>query len=381
MKRKKLNFKITSDQLSGLGTVVLVGGIDLWSLVTFQDLSPTVIFSLASCYFVFALLFSLLTSNDELTGKDKTTWLLLIGQFLAVNLVMYISPNMFTAILLVIWMAQLPYIMPFKLALWLSPLLTAIAWYSHAIAWGGDTLIFNALLFYSFNIFAMLMMESRRNAEFQTERAERGNRELVAMQSLMQEASKQDERLRIARDIHDLVGHHLTALTLQLQVLGRTVPETSKKEVEQTHAIAKLLLADVREAVSDIREHDYLDLKVALSQISERIQGVKVLLDIPERVAVLDLKQGMAVLRGVQEAITNSVRHGRANEVRIEVRQNKELLTVCVEDNGSSSKPFIAGNGITGMTERFEQLRGHVQAGPSEKGFVVKLVLPLMRTS
>ena len=75
-----------------------------------------------------------------------------------------------------------------------------------------------AILFWTFNLFSLMMMESRKQAEVAREQAEQANRELRALQDLMQQASRKDERTRIARDIHDLVGHHLTALSLHLLV-------------------------------------------------------------------------------------------------------------------------------------------------------------------
>ena len=198
-------------------------------------------------------------------------------------------------------------------------------------------------------------MESRRNAEFQKERAEQANRELIAMQSLVKEASQQEERLRIARDIHDLVGLHLT-LTVQLQVLARKVPEALKVDVERSRAISKLLLADVRVAVSEMREHEQLNLREALEALVEKLPGIEVSLAFPNKVAVLNLEQALAILRGVQESVTNSVRHGKATKVGIEVQQSERELVVRVKDNGQSSKPIEFGNGLNGMQERLKAM-------------------------
>ena len=89
------------------------------------------------------------------------------------------------------------------------------------------------------------------------------NSELRATQALLAENTRIAERVRIARELHDLVGHHLTALTLNLEVVTHLVDGKSLEHVQQAHALAKLLLADVREVVSDMRDDDKVNLAEA----------------------------------------------------------------------------------------------------------------------
>ena len=114
-----------------------------------------------------------------------------------------------------------------------------------------------------FNLFAMIMSNTAIKESKAREEADALNRQLLSTQQLKKQALTQDERLRIARNIHDVLGHHLTALTINLQVASRkadllesTESQAIKRQVEQSHSIAKLLLSDVREAISDIREGD-----------------------------------------------------------------------------------------------------------------------------
>ena len=81
------------------------------------------------------------------------------------------------------------------------------------------------------------------------------NQDLLMTQTLLQESAKQGERLRISRDLHDLLGHHLTALILNLQYLTHTTDGVNQQKAQQAHDLAKLLLSDVRETVHHIR-HD-----------------------------------------------------------------------------------------------------------------------------
>jgi len=90
------------------------------------------------------------------------------------------------------------------------------------------------------------------------------NSELRATQALLADNTRIAERVRIARELHDLVGHHLTALTLNLEVATHLVDGKALDHVQQAHSLAKLLLADVREVVSDMRVDDKVDLAAAL---------------------------------------------------------------------------------------------------------------------
>lgn len=370
------NLKLDADRLSGIGTVLVVAAFDLWLLLSTTNASTPRLTLLALLYATFTATF-FINTNDEVPLSRWPRHLIIGGQFVVICSIMYTTPNMFSAILLVVWSAQLPYFMPFRWALWLTPLWSFVAWSTHFLRWQPDGIVITGVLFTTFNVFALIMMESRRNAEFQKERAEQANRELIAMQSLVKEASQQEERLRIARDIHDLVGHHLTALTVQLQVLARKVPEALKVDVERSRAISKLLLADVRVAVSEMREHEQLNLREALEALVEKLPGIEVSLAFPNKVAVLNLEQALAILRGVQESVTNSVRHGKATKVGIEVQQSERELVVRVKDNGQSSKPIEFGNGLNGMRERLKSFNGTVTAERQARGVLVCLRIPV----
>ncbi|CUS48302.1 MAG: two component signal transduction system histidine kinase [Idiomarinaceae bacterium HL-53] len=374
MKLKTL--RLDADRISGISTILVVAAFDLWLLISNTDATTSRLALLALLYSIFTISF-FINTEDELT---LSPWLKLMsvgGQFAVICAVMYNTPNMFSAILLVVWSAQLPYFMSFRWALWLSPIWSILAWSTFYLRWEYEGIVITGVLFYTFNVFALIMMESRRNAEFQKERAEQVNRELIAMQSLVKEASQQEERLRIARDIHDVVGHHLTALTVQLQVLARKAPAALKPEVERSRAISKLLLSDVRAAVSEMREHEQLNLREALEALLANLPDIDVSLAFPDRVAVLNLEQAVAILRGVQESVTNSLRHGKATQIAIEVHQSEHELMVRVRDNGQSNQPIEFGNGLKGMQERLERFNGGLTVERQTRGVEVCLKVPV----
>lgn len=358
-----------------MATIVLVAALDLWIVHTGQ-VGVVSLLGLFASYVIFIGLFY--AETIPFTHRQWPKAIVLLIQMVIVVLVFTLSPNMFTAILLVIWSSQLPYFMPFRYALWSSPLWSAIPWTAYWLSWGfSQSAWMTALLFYTFNLFALVMMESRRQAELERARAEQANRELRAMQSLLQEASKQDERMRIARDIHDVVGHHLAALALQLQVLSRTVDEQHVETVNRAHTIAKLLLSDVRTAVSDMRARERIDLARAIHALVERLDGVDVELQIPAPLEVPEFEYAMTVLRSVQEAITNSLRHGHAYRIVVRVRRDEGGITTEVDDIGRGAQSIQFGHGLLGMQERIQALGGTLAVIPRGNGVCTKAYLPL----
>ena len=141
------------------------------------------------------------------------------------------------------------------------------------------------------------------------------NSELRATQALLAENTRIAERVRIARDLHDLVGHHLTALTLNLEVATHLVDGKALEHVQQAHSLAKLLLADVREVVSEMRLDDKVDLSAALQTLVSGMPEPRIHLDLPLEQALTDPVRAQVLLRCAQEIITNSVRHARADNL------------------------------------------------------------------
>jgi signal transduction histidine kinase len=204
------------------------------------------------------------------------------------------------------------------------------------------------------------------------------NSELHATQALLADNTRIAERVRIARELHDLVGHHLTALTLNLEVATHLVEGKALEHVQQARSLAKLLLADVREVVSDMREHDKVDLAAALSTLVEGVPEPTVHLDLPRKLAMMDPVQAQVLLRCAQEAITNSVRHAGARNLWIRLAQDENGVALAAHDDGRGSSDLAVGNGLSGMRERLEQLGGELRLESSPgAGFSLHAWLPL----
>ncbi|TCS42532.1 signal transduction histidine kinase [Reinekea marinisedimentorum] len=202
------------------------------------------------------------------------------------------------------------------------------------------------------------------------------NRELVATQELLEQSTKQSERLRISRDLHDGLGHNLTALILKLQYLTYICKEDDCKEsAVEAHMLAKHLLQDVRESVSQMRESAALHLKDALDALITQVPSLNISLQYSDDVLIGNSKAAETLFRCVQEAITNTLKHSNATKMDIRVYQNSDGITVEVFDNGRIKTEIAEGNGLKGMRERIESLGGSVEFFINN-GFNMNLFVP-----
>jgi signal transduction histidine kinase len=204
------------------------------------------------------------------------------------------------------------------------------------------------------------------------------NSELRATQALLADNTRIAERVRIARELHDLVGHHLTALTLNLEVATHLVDGKALEHVQQARSLAKLLLADVREAVSEMRLDDKVDLAAALRTLVGGTPEPRVHLNLPSELALTDPLRAQVLLRCAQEMITNSVRHAQADNLWISLRHDEEGLALTARDDGRGADAVEAGNGLNGMAERLRQLGGDLKIETkSGAGFVLRAWVPI----
>lgn len=232
-------------------------------------------------------------------------------------------------------------------------------------------------LFLGISMFAFLssVVVLRQNAA--RDELRRVNSELQATQSLLAENTRIAERVRIARELHDLVGHHLTALTLNLEVVTHLVDGKVLEHVQQAHSLARLLLADVREVVSDMRRDDMVDLADALHTLIEGVPKPRIHLDLPSEEVKTEPERALVLLRCVQEMITNSVRHAQASNLWIRLSMTRDGLAMSARDDGIGADKVAVGNGLLGMAERLKQLGGklEIESEPGA-GFALHAWLP-----
>jgi len=209
------------------------------------------------------------------------------------------------------------------------------------------------------------------------EEQRRLNTELRATRVLLAESARVNERTRISRELHDLLGHHLTALSLNLEVAGHITEGRAQEHVHQAHTLARLLLTDVREAVSQLRDSGAIDLSAALRPLAEQVPSLDIHLDMPVPLNVEDPERAHVLLRCTQEVITNAIRHAGARNLWIKVRRDAGGVVLEARDDGRGAEAVRVGNGLRGMRERLQQCGGELQfeTGRGE-GFSLRASVP-----
>ncbi len=238
-------------------------------------------------------------------------------------------------------------------------------------------LALTVLTLLGWNLFAFLAGLFVAGEQRGHERLARINAELIETRAVLAQASRAGERVRIARDLHDTLGHHLTALTVTLDLAARVPPEASRRHVEQAHLLARLLLSEVRNVVGEMREGPATDLVAALRALSPAEGGPRVDIAPPSGFSVADPELHTALFRCAQEALTNAIRHAGATQVWMRFSRDNGIVRFEIEDDGRGAvlPPASTGNGLRGIHERLEALGGalRVDTGP---GFRLTITVP-----
>lgn len=229
-------------------------------------------------------------------------------------------------------------------------------------------------LYAGFQAFATLTAFYARSAENSRDALRLVNAELLATQSLLEDSARSHERLRLSRELHDVSGHKLTALKLQLAALARD-PAGAPPAVETAARLADELLGDIRGVVSQMRQDEGLDLGRAIEELAAPIPRPRVNLSIEPNLRIDDIAQARALLRAAQEALTNAARHSHAEQVWLTLARRNGSIELDVRDNGRGAAQPRAGNGLTGMRERLEDVGGGLRFSGTD-GFHVTAWVP-----
>jgi signal transduction histidine kinase len=187
------------------------------------------------------------------------------------------------------------------------------------------------------------------------------NAELVATRDQLAQSSRTEERLRIARDLHDTLGHHLTALSIQLDVATRRAENAAAEHIREAHAIARLLLSDVRAVVGELRSGGDVDIATRLNPLCRDYGDLRVHIQTQETLRPVHADRAEVLLRCAQEAITNALKHAQASNLWIHIEQTDLGTAVRMHDDGRGTSRVAVGHGLTGMRERLEALGGRVE--------------------
>lgn len=240
-------------------------------------------------------------------------------------------------------------------------------------------------------IFSIVM---RRFGE-QTARAEAllrelraANAELAGAREREKELAAAEERVRLAREIHDGLGHHLTVLNVQLQAAAKLIdrdPERAAGAIATCREQAQAALDEVRHSVAAMRATplDGRTLDQALATLVrdfDHRSPLEARVELSGEPAPLSPAAAQTLYRAAQEGLTNAQKHAAAQIVTVTLRFGRSSVALAVQDDGAGSAGESSGGGfgLAGLRERAEQLGGDFSAGPREGGgFVLEVVLPI----
>ncbi|MGI5457760.1 sensor histidine kinase [Streptomyces sp. CA-249302] len=207
--------------------------------------------------------------------------------------------------------------------------------------------------------------------------------ELRKARATVAQLAANEERLRLARDLHDLLGHSLSLITLKSELAGRMLPDHPDKAAQQVadiEQVSRQALVDVREAVTGYRR-PRLSAELAGAQVA--LTAAQVTAEVPaepDLTGVPDESES-ALAWALREAVTNVVRHSGATRCTVELLTRQTLdgrvLELTVEDNGSGGSGKGPGNGLTGLTERLEKAGGALEATRLKHGFRLVARVPV----
>ena len=211
----------------------------------------------------------------------------------------------------------------------------------------------------------------------------RGTRYLVSLNAELSEARDElarnavaEERMRFARDLHDLLGHSLSLIALKSELAGRLAerdPVRARQEMADVEAAARRALAEVRDAVSGYRQ---VSLAQALAEARSALSAAGIALRAPAVPATLPAAVDAVLGWVVREATTNVLRHSGASSMVVALDTTADGVTLTVTDDGRGGGG-PRGTGLSGLAERVEALGGRLEAGPAgAHGFRLAAVVP-----
>lgn len=339
----------------------------------------------ALSYATFGLSYWWITHDLQRWVSQPQRLLLLVVLSVSAIAVGHYSRSGLSGILLMVISGVLPWMLPpWVAALWLAAeTLALVPVFANLPNWTWLQAGFQAFMYVGVAAFTFVTSLVAKGQAAAREEQRRLNAELRATRALLAESTRLGERVRISRELHDLLGHHLTALSLNLEVASHLAQGQAQEHVRQAQALAKLLLADVREVVSQLRADDEIDLGRALAQLVEGIPEPAIHIELPDDFDLDDPRRAQVLLRCAQEVITNTIRHARARNLWLRfARDAAGAWRLHARDDGQGVEHLAQGNGLTGMRERLAQVGGGLTIDTAKgRGFALEAWIPRGATS
>lgn len=343
-----------------LGEALLIGG--LW-LTQRDALGPLSAWLGSLAFGLFGLAYLAQSRPGTTLGQQRAMAALMSGAAVIFNLV-FSRLESYTALpLQVVSALMIVGVVPWRVTVcWITAQALALAWANAE----GKPVLFGLLLFPGYallQLFAAYLAFLSDQARSQRRELSRLNAELEAAHRAAEQASRLAERHRIARDLHDTLGHSLTALSLELEFAWQLASGPVAQAVERAQGINRQLLSDVRQTVSTVRAEDpdlRLSLIEHLQQLGEQFPALKLTFS-GERELPLDPATCQVLLKCAREAVTNAVKHSSAREVRLSLSRGQDWAELQVENTAVSRAAPHESYGLRGMRERLLAVGGSLE--------------------
>ena len=332
-----------------------------------------------ACYLAFGAGYWWLTRGLGQRRQAMDYGLLAITTLAAIGLGFY-SETGLGSVLLMVAACVLPWLLPLQFGVvWLlGAQLAVVPMFMLGLHFPLVEALMQSMLYAGFSGFVFITSLVALQQSEAREEQRRLNAELRSTRALLAESARVNERTRISRELHDLLGHHLTALSLNLEVAGHLSEGRVKEHVQQAHTLARLLLTDLREAVSQLRESGAIDLGAALRPLAENVPKLDIHMDIQHPLTLEDPERAHVLLRCAQEAITNAVRHASARNLWLSAHGDGAQVVMQVRDDGDGTEQLVPGNGLQGLRERLRQCGGRLEIATGRgEGFRLTMTLPV----
>ena len=318
------------------------------------------------CLVAFAALFTVLGATAEHRKRVRSVLLALMAG--AALFQISLAPDLGTAqILLVIWVACAFSTWPVGIAI-PAALLADAVFYLLVRDAGFRSPLTMVMINMGFQALAALCVYYAVRAESSRDQLALVNADLLATRALLADSARDAERLRVARELHDVAGHKLTAMKLNLRALAADPALAGRSEVLIAARLSSELLEDIRNVVQALRDARGLDMQTALRALAAPMPRPVLRLAVAEQVHVADPVIAETILRIVQEAMTNAARHADADTLSVSLRHDRGRILLDIEDDGRLRGALREGNGLAGMRERVAAVEGNLVIGKSARG-------------
>jgi len=301
-----------------------------------------------------AVAFAAFGAGLLMNTSPRTAAPYLVLQTASVLVMVLLLCNGFEGALLVIVAMQLGGVMERRAGIAWIVAQTVLLFGAIAIHWSPHPALLLTPPYLGFQLLAFFTFEalSRESA---------ARRELRAINEILADSSRIAERLRISRELHDALGHHLTALSLNLEAALQKTDGDARTHVQGAQTIAKSLLRDVREIAAEMHDGGGVNLAQALRPLIDNVPRPHIHLEVAEGIRIDDPERAHVIVRCTQEIVTNAARHSSAENLWIVIGRDGDDVEIHARDDGRGTGQVPEGFGLRSMRDRLAEAGGDLR--------------------